>query len=98
LSEPVNLFAPLRVGLGEESVAMMPAERRFRVHSRHQTGAHARVLAEISFEAAAVAFVEDLAPAPDEGTEIAIHVLELDTGIEHCFRVDLETGATSACP
>ncbi|HEY2051118.1 MAG TPA: DUF5961 family protein [Caulobacteraceae bacterium] len=76
---------------------MTPAERNFRVHSRHQTRAHARILAEVSFEAAAVAFVEHFAPAPDEGTEIAIHVLELDTGVEHCFRIDLETGATAPC-
>jgi hypothetical protein len=72
-------------------------ERHFRVHSHHQAGAHARVVAEVSFEAAAVAFVEDFAPAPDEGTEVAIHVLELDTGVEHCFRIDLETGAASPC-
>ncbi|HSZ51485.1 MAG TPA: DUF5961 family protein [Caulobacteraceae bacterium] len=76
----------------------MPEERRFRVHPRHLAGAHARILAEVSFEAAAVAFVEDFAPAPDAGADIAIHVLELDTGVEHCFRIDLETGETAPCP
>ncbi|HEY1928371.1 MAG TPA: DUF5961 family protein [Caulobacteraceae bacterium] len=75
----------------------MSAERRFKVHPGHLAGSHARVLAEVSFEAAAVAFVEDLAPAPETGTEIAVHVLDLDSGVEHCFRIDLETGATAPC-
>jgi hypothetical protein len=75
----------------------MPDERRFRVHPRHLPGSHAHVLTELSFEAATVAFVEDFAPAPDAGAEIAIHVLDLDTGVEHCFRIDLETGATAPC-
>jgi Family of unknown function (DUF5961) len=83
--------------MGEESAAVMSAERRFRIYPRHQAGGHARVLTEVSFEAAAVAFVEDFAPAPDAGMEIAIHVLDLDSGVEHCFRIDLETGATSPC-
>jgi Family of unknown function (DUF5961) len=73
------------------------AERRFRVHPRHQAGAHARVLTEVSFEAAAVAFVEEFAPAPDAEAEITVHVLDLDTGAEHCFRIDVETGATAPC-
>jgi len=74
-----------------------PAERRFKVYPRHQAGEHARVFAEASFEAAAVAFVENYAPAPEAGTEIAVHVLDLDSGLEHCFRIDLETGATEPC-
>ena len=76
---------------------MMTAERRFRVYPRQEAGGHVRVLTEISFEAAAVAFVEDFAPAPDAGTEIAVHVLDLDSGVEHCFRIDLETGVTAPC-
>jgi Family of unknown function (DUF5961) len=75
----------------------MPDERRFRVHPRHQAGVHARLVAEVSFEAAAVAFVEDFAPAPDTGTQVAIQVLDLDSGVEHCFRIDLETGAAAPC-
>jgi hypothetical protein len=75
----------------------MPDERRFRVRPRDLAGSHARVLAEVSIEAAAVAFVEDFAPAPDAGAEIAVHVLDLDSGVEHCFRIDLETGAAGPC-
>lgn len=76
---------------------MTPADRRFRVHLRRQAGEHARVIAGTSFEAAAVAFIEDHAPAPDSGSEIALHVLDLETGLEHCFRVDLETGGAAPC-
>ena len=76
---------------------MTTDERHFRVYPRHHGGAHGRVLAEVSFEAAAAAFVEDIAPAPDAGDDIVIHVLDLDSGLEHCFRIDLETGAASPC-
>ena len=76
---------------------MTSDERRFRVYPRQQGGSHGRVLAEVGFEAAAVAFIEDFAPAPDMGSDIVIHVLDLDSGLEHCFRIDLETGATAPC-
>jgi hypothetical protein len=34
---------------------------------------------------------------PDDGGEISIIVRELESGHEHCFRVDLESGETSPC-
>ena len=71
-------------------------DRKFRVHARHIDGHHARTLSERSFEAAAVAYLEDLHPVGEE-TEVSIVVRELDTGHEHCFRIDLETGETAAC-
>ena len=72
------------------------ADRLFRVHARHIDGHHARTVSERSFEAAAVAYVEDLHP-PGEETEISVIVHEIDTGREHCFRIDVETGETAAC-
>ena len=72
------------------------ADRQFRVHARHIEGHHARTLSERSFEAAAVAYIEDLHPPGDE-SEISIIVHEVETGHEHCFRIDLETGQTAAC-
>jgi hypothetical protein len=83
--------------LEEEIAAVTPARRRFRVYPRYQAGEHARVFAEASFEAAAIAFIDDYAPAHDAGGEIAVHVLDLDSGLEHCFRIDLETCATEPC-
>jgi hypothetical protein len=70
--------------------------RRFRVHARHLDRNHARVVEERSFEAAAVAYVEDLAPATADG-EVSIVVHDLASGHEHCFRIDLDSGETAVC-
>lgn len=72
-------------------------DRRFSVWARHAGPHHARVIHEPSYEAAAVAYVEDLAIAPDEGEDIQVIVRDLDSHHEHCFRIDLESGETAAC-
>jgi hypothetical protein len=71
--------------------------RRFRVHAGHIDKHHAVFVEEVSFEAAAVAFVEDHPVAPETGDEIQVIVHDVASGHEHCFRVDLETGETRAC-
>jgi len=68
--------------------------RQFSVHARHLDRHHARILEEKSFEAAAVAYVEDLHPSLEE---ISIIVREVETGHEHCFHIDLDTGETAPC-
>jgi len=73
---------------------MTQADRRFSVHARHDHH-RARVVTEASFEAAAVAYVEDLHGAAEP--EISLIVRDLDSGHEHCFRVDLETGEAAPC-
>jgi hypothetical protein len=77
-------------------MAQVTEIRRFSVHARHVDAHHARTLAERSFEAAAVAYVEDLHDIGSEH-EISVIVRELDSGHEHCFRIDLDTGETAAC-
>lgn len=72
-------------------------DRRFSVYARHAGPHHARVIREPTFEAAAVAYVEDLVIAPDDEDAISVIVRDVDTGGEHCFRVDLETGETASC-
>ena len=72
------------------------ATRQFSVHARHVDAHHARTLEEKSFEAAAVAYVEDLHEIGDEH-EISVIVRELDSGHEHCFRIDLDSGDTQPC-
>jgi hypothetical protein len=74
-----------------------PETRTFRVHARHVDAHHARTLEEPSFEAAAVAYIEDLHDLPGDEDEVSVIVREVDTGHEHCFRVDLESGETSPC-
>jgi len=54
-----------------------------------------RIIEEGAAETAAMAFLEDWAPS-GEG-EAAVIVRELDTGREHCFRIDLDTGDTEPC-
>jgi hypothetical protein len=71
--------------------------RRFRVHARHIDAHHARLIAEPTFEAAAIAYIEDLHVPAGDGDEISIIVRDLDSGHEHCFRLDLHTGETSPC-
>jgi hypothetical protein len=70
--------------------------RQFRVHARHVEVHHSRLLEEVSFEAAAVAYVEDLHALGDE-TEINVIAREVGTGREHCFRIDLDTGEAAPC-
>ena len=71
--------------------------RQFSVHARHVDRHHARIIEEASFEAAAVAYVEDFHPPVTEDHEISLIVREVGTGREHCFRVDLESGDTAPC-
>lgn len=71
--------------------------RQFRVHARHVDGHHARLVEEASFEAAAVAYVEDFHPPVGEDNEISVIVREVSTGHEHCFRIDLESGDAAPC-
>jgi hypothetical protein len=77
----------------------MPAaanDRQFRVHARHLDRHHARTVSERSFEAAAVAYVEDLHALGDE-PEISVIVLEVVSGHEQCFTIDLGTGEAEPC-
>ncbi len=74
-----------------------PAARRFHVHARHTEAHHARVVEEVSFEAAAVAYVEDFAPPVTTQDDISVIVRDVDSGHEHCFRIDLETGDAAPC-
>jgi len=71
--------------------------REFRVRACHIDTHHARLVKETSFEAAAVAYVENHPYAPDEDHEIRVVVQEVSSGHEHCFKVDLETSETAFC-
>ena len=71
--------------------------RRFSVHARHIDAHHARVLEETSFEAAAVAYVEDFGPPASDDHAISVIVRDVGSGHEHCFRIDLDTGDAAPC-
>jgi hypothetical protein len=70
---------------------------RYRVHPRDLEGSAVRVLEEASFEAAAVAYAEDFGYVTEAAHELKLIVRDLDTGHEHCFLIDLETGQTEPC-
>ena len=76
---------------------MTEPDRRFGVHARHLDRHHVRMVSEPSFEAAAVAYVEHLSPPIDNEAEVSVIVRDLESGEEHCFRVDLSSGETEAC-
>ncbi len=71
--------------------------RRFSVHARHVDHHHARVLEEASFEAAAVAYVEDFHPAVDADNEVSVIVRDVANGHQHCFKINIDSGETAPC-
>ncbi len=73
------------------------ADQHFSVRGRHQDSHHARRVSERSFEAAAVAFVEDFPALVGADSEVRVIVRALDSGHERCFRVDMETGDAAPC-
>lgn len=76
----------------------MPAQtRRFSVHARQVDRHHARIVEEASFEAAAVAYVEDFHLPVGADEEVSVIVRDLEGGGEHCFHIDLGTGETEPC-
>ena len=52
---------------------------------------------EPTAEAAAAAYLENGANSDGDANETAVIVRELETGREHCFRIDLHTGEASPC-
>ena len=71
--------------------------RPFRGHARYAESHLARVVQEASFEAAAVAYVEDFHPPVDDNNEVSVIVQDLDDGREHCFKIDLDSGEAASC-
>ena len=71
--------------------------RTFRAHARHDGCDHAHSLEAESFEAAAVAFMETWHPEVDADGQASIVVRDAESGVEHCFRVDFDTGETRPC-
>jgi hypothetical protein len=71
-------------------------QRRFSVHGAEEAPSRAHLVEGLSFEDAALHFVEDRHPE-GEGDEVSLFVEDCETGERQCFRIDLETGATAPC-
>lgn len=74
--------------------ALDPLQRRFAVHAADDAPARARLVDGVSFEDAALHFLEDSHPDADE---VQLFVEDCETGERQCFRIDLETGETAPC-
>lgn len=77
---------------------MTASARRFVVHAAHQGRSREHAVDGCSVEDAAVAFVETWHPPADEDDgEVTLIVTECETGVEHCLRVDVSSGAAEPC-
>lgn len=72
------------------------AQRRFSVHGLGEAPSRAHLVEGVSFEDAALVYVEHQHPQED-GDEAALLVEDCETGERQCFRIDLETGETGPC-
>jgi hypothetical protein len=72
-------------------------QRRFSVHGVEDAPGRALLVEGLSFEDAALRFVEDWRLEPDGGQDVSLLVEDCDTGERQCFRIDLATGATAPC-
>lgn len=71
--------------------------RAFRVHPRDGERHDGRSVEATSVELAAVAFLETCGPMAEAPGEIRLIVVEVETGHEHCFSIDMATGAAQPC-
>ncbi|CAN5329640.1 hypothetical protein BH10PSE4_BH10PSE4_48720 [soil metagenome] len=75
----------------------MPDTQTYRVHARGEAASHAHAVDAVTFEEAAVAFVELWHPPVDADGEVSVIVRAADSGVEHCFRIDLDNGDAAPC-
>lgn len=75
----------------------MTETRTLRVHVRAEGCDHAHGVEAASFEAAAVAFMEIWRAQVDADGQAWIIVRDADSGVEHGFGVDFDTGETAPC-
>lgn len=71
--------------------------RTFIVHPVDDARRGAHRITGVSFEDAAMSFIEIWHPAPDADGEVSVIVQEDDTGRRHCFRIDLGSGVAGPC-
>jgi len=71
--------------------------RRFSVHAFQEARGRAWLMEGVSFEDAALAFLDACHPPPDADHQVSLIVEDCDSGEQQCFRVDLDTGRTAPC-
>ena len=78
-------------------MAQAEPPRRFSVHADRGPAPCVRIVEEASFEAAALAYLEDFHPPPDAEGDVSLIIRDLGNGGECCLRVDLHSGQTEPC-
>ena len=71
-------------------------QRRFAVHGVADLARRAVLVEGVSFEDAALSFLEDHHPAADDDG-VTLYVEDCESGEQQCFRIDPETGETAPC-
>ena len=66
-------------------------------YAAHDGRAHGHAVEAEGFAEAALSFVEVWHPAPDDGHEVTVIVLDQASGEQQCFVVDLGAGELEPC-
>ena len=72
-------------------------QRRFSVHGVDEAPSRGELVEGLSFEDAALHFVEARHLEPADDDEVSLLVEDCETGERQCFRIDLATGETAPC-
>ena len=70
--------------------------RMFSIYA-HGDARHCRQIEGVDFEDAALAFVRDWGPEPDDDGQVAVIVIDQDTGREQCLCVDMAYERAERC-
>lgn len=73
------------------------AQRRFSVHSADEAPSRSHAVDGVSFEDAALAFIEGFHPAADADDEVRLFIEDCESGERQCFRIDMTSGETAPC-
>ncbi len=71
-------------------------QRRFCVHDVHDAASRAHLVEGLTFEDAALHFVEDYHPSAEDD-EVSLSVEDVETGERQCLRIDLQSGEAQPC-
>ncbi|MBL8770814.1 MAG: hypothetical protein JNK30_05480 [Phenylobacterium sp.] len=72
-------------------------QRRFCIHGVSEAPSRAHLVEGLNFEDAALRFIEDHHPAPDDDDNLSLFVEDMETGQRQCFTIDLGSGEATPC-
>ena len=76
----------------------MAATRRYVAQTVHDHGHAAHLVPEAaSFVEAALMFTERWHPATEEDGSVSVTVVDCDSGEQHCFTIDVDSGDVEPC-